>query len=49
MDGGVAEAEAVVIGMGGHSAEFVVGEFEGAEVVGCVWSFCHSGLLMENS
>jgi hypothetical protein len=34
--------------MGGHGAEFAVGEFKGAEVVGSVWSFCHSGLLMEN-
>jgi len=48
VDGGVVEAEAVVIWMGGHGAEFAVGEFKGAEVVGCVWSFCHSGLLMEN-
>jgi len=48
VDGGVVEAEAVVVGVGGHGAEFAVGEFKGAEVVGCVWSFCHSRLLMEN-
>jgi len=48
MDGGVVEAEAVVIGMGGHGAEFAVGEFKGTEVVGCVWSFCHRALLTEN-
>ena len=49
VDGGVVEAEAVVFWMGGHGAEFAVGEFEGAEVVGIVRSFCHSGQLMENS
>jgi len=49
MDGGVVEAEAFVTWMGGHGTEFAVGEFKGAKVVGCVWSFCHSGLLMENS
>jgi hypothetical protein len=38
VDGGVAEAEAVVVWMGGHGAEFAVGEFKVAEVVGCVWS-----------
>ena len=38
VDGGVVEAEAVVLGMGGHGAEFAVGEFKGAKVVGCVWS-----------
>jgi len=38
LDGGVVEAEAVVIWMGGHGAEFAVGEFKGAKVVGCVWS-----------
>ena len=48
MDGGVIEAEALVIGMGGHGAEFAVGEFKVAKVVGCVWSFCHSVLLMGN-
>jgi hypothetical protein len=48
VDGGVVEAEAIVIGVGGHGAEFAVGEFKGAKVVGCVWSFCHRGLLMEN-
>ncbi len=48
VDGGVVEAEAVVLGVGGHGAEFAVGEFEGAKVVGSVWSFCHRGLLMEN-
>ena len=46
MDGGVVEAEAVVFGVGGHSAEFAVGEFEVAKVVGIVRSFCHSGQLM---
>ena len=35
-------------GVGGHGAEFAVGEFKVAKVVGSVWSFCHSGLLMEN-
>jgi len=49
MDGGVVEAETFVAWMGGHGAEFAVGEFKGAEVVGCVWSFCHRWLLMENS
>ena len=49
MDGGVVEAEAFVTWMGGHGTEFAVGEFKGAKVVGCVGSFCHSGLLMENS
>ena len=50
MDGGVVEAEAVVIGVGGHGAEFAVGEFKVTKVVGCVWSFvCHRRLLMENS
>ena len=48
VDGGVVEAEALVTGVGGHGAEFAVGEFKGAEVVGCVWSFCHCRLLMEN-
>ena len=43
MDGGVVEAEAVVIGVGGHGAEFAVGEFEVAKVVGCVWSFVAHG------
>ena len=43
MDGGVVEAEAVVFWMGGHGAEFAVGEFEVAKVVGIVRSFCHSG------
>jgi len=38
VDGGVVEAEAFVAGMGGHGAEFAVSEFEGAKVVGCVWS-----------
>jgi len=38
VDGGVVEAEAFVTWMGGHGAEFAVGEFKGAEVVGCVWS-----------
>ena len=38
VDGGVVEAKAVVIGVGGHGAEFAVGEFKGAKVVGCVWS-----------
>lgn len=47
MDGGVVEAEAFVTGMGGHGAEFAVGEFKGAKVVGCVWSFCHRRSLME--
>jgi hypothetical protein len=36
MDGGVVEAEAFVTGMGGHGAEFAVGEFKGAKVVGNV-------------
>ena len=49
MDGGVVEAEAFVFGVGGHGAEFAVGEFKGAKVVGSVWSFCHRGSLMENS
>jgi hypothetical protein len=49
VDGGVVEAEAFVTWMGGHGTEFAVGEFKGAKVVGCVWSFCHSRLLMENS
>ncbi len=49
VDGGVVEAEAVVVWVGGHGAEFAVGEFKVAKVVGCVWSFCHTGLLMENS
>jgi hypothetical protein len=48
VDGGVVEAEAVVVGVGRHGAEFAVGEFKVAEVVGCVWSFCHRWLLMEN-
>ena len=48
MDGGVVEAEAFVIGVGGHGAEFAVGEFKVAKVVGCVRSFCHRALLMEN-
>jgi hypothetical protein len=38
MDGGVVEAEAVVVWVGGHCAEFAVGEFKGAKVVGSVWS-----------
>jgi len=38
VDGGVVEAEAVVVWVGGHGAEFAVGEFEVAKVVGCVWS-----------
>ena len=38
VDGGVVEAEAFVIGMGGHGAEFAVGEFKVAKVVGSVWS-----------
>jgi hypothetical protein len=38
MDGGVVEAEAVVVLVCGHGAEFAVGEFKGAKVVGCVWS-----------
>jgi hypothetical protein len=38
VNGGVVEAEAFVTWMGGHGAEFAVGEFKGAEVVGCVWS-----------
>ena len=38
MDSGVVEAETFVTWMGGHGAEFAVGEFKGAEVVGCVWS-----------
>ena len=41
VDGGVVEAEAFMAGMGGHGAEFAVGEFKSAKVVGCVWSFCH--------
>ena len=41
VDGGVVEAEAFVAGMGRHGAESAVGEFKGAKVVGCVWSFCH--------
>jgi hypothetical protein len=50
VDGGVVEAEAFVFGVGGHGAEFAVGEFKGAKVVGNVWSFvCHRWLLMENS
>ena len=49
MDCGVVETEAFVTWMSGHGAEFAVGEFKGAKVVGCVGSFCHSGLLMENS
>jgi hypothetical protein len=50
VDGGVVEAEAVVIGVGGHGAELAVGEFKGAKVVGCVWSFvCHRWSLMENN
>jgi hypothetical protein len=49
VDGGVVEAEAVVIWMGGHGAEFAVSEFKVAKVVGCVWSFCHRWSLMENS
>lgn len=48
VDGGVVEAEAFMAGMGGHGAEFAVGEFKGAKVVGCVWSFCHIRLLTEN-
>jgi len=48
VDGGVVEAEAFVFGVGGHGAEFAVGEFKGAKVVGSVWSFCHWGLLMDN-
>jgi len=49
VDGGVVEAEAFVFGMGGHGAEFAVGEFKGAKVVGNVWSFvCHRGSLMGN-
>ena len=48
MDGGVVEAEAFVVWMGGHGTEFAVGEFKGAKVVGCVWSFRHRGSLMEN-
>jgi len=43
VDGGVVEAEAVVIGVGGHGAEFAVGEFKGAKVVGCVWSLIAHG------
>jgi hypothetical protein len=38
VDGGVVEAEAVVIGVGGHGTEFAVGEFKVAKVVRCVWS-----------
>ncbi len=38
VDGGVVEAEAFVFGVGRHGAEFAVGEFKGAKVVGCVWS-----------
>lgn len=38
VDGGVVEAEAVVVWMGGHGAEFAVGEFKVAKVVRCVWS-----------
>jgi hypothetical protein len=48
VDGGVVEAEAVVVWMGGHGAEFAVGEFKVAKVVGSVWSFCHRWFLMEN-
>ena len=43
VDGGVVEAEAVVIGVGGHGAELAVGEFKGAKVVGCVWSLIAHG------
>ena len=43
VDGGVVEAEAVVIGVSGHGAEFAVGEFKGAKVVGCVWSLIAHG------
>ena len=42
VDGGVVEAEAVVFWMSGHGAEFAVGEFKVAEVIGIVRSFCHS-------
>lgn len=50
MDGGVVEAEAFVTGVGGHGAEFAVGEFKGAQVVGNVGSFVgHCWSLMENS
>ena len=49
VDCGVVEAKAFVFWMSGHGAEFAVGEFEGAKVVGCVWSFCHRWSLMENS
>jgi hypothetical protein len=38
VDGGVVEAEAVVVWVGGHGAEFAVGEFKVAKIVGCVWS-----------
>jgi hypothetical protein len=38
VDGGVVEAEAIVVWVGGHGAEFAVGEFKVAKVVGCVWS-----------
>jgi len=48
MDGGMVEAEAVVVWVGGHGAEFAVGEFKVTKVVGRVWSFCHRWLLMEN-
>jgi hypothetical protein len=43
VDGGVVEAEAFVFGVGGHGAEFAVGEFKGAKVVGCVWSLVAHG------
>jgi len=43
VDGGVVEAEAFVLGVGGHGAEFAVGEFKGAKVVGSVWSFVIGG------
>ena len=43
MDGGVAEAGAFVTWVGGHGAEFAVGEFKVAEAVGCVWSSVAQG------
>jgi hypothetical protein len=43
MDGSVVKAEAVVFGVGGHGAEFAVGESKRAEVVGCVWSLVAHG------
>ena len=49
VDGSVVEAEAIVFWMGGHGAEFAVGEFKGAEVVGVFGSFGHIRMLTENS